>query len=330
MPAFTAQPYVMATCRMAPLTAFADGAPLREAIDANVSQCIALAERAAGDHGARLIVFPQFGLTGYAMVSPEAWHGAALEFPGPELDQIGAAARKAGAWIVVQAPEKHAAFPGRHFLSCAIVGPDGGPVLVYRKNYSLSLRTSPVDVHARFADVFGDDAFFPVARTEIGRLAVTIGAEPHWPEACRSLALRGAEVIANPVAASPLLDYLQRPGARHARPVRAFENTVYLGMANIDGGPQAPPSAIYDYTGADVGRTAGPFVLADIDIAKLHAWREQPSADLLAQIQADTAVRPDPALHWPRDRWPEHAPADFAELVETEAAARRRLRASWR
>ncbi|MFD2137914.1 nitrilase-related carbon-nitrogen hydrolase [Novosphingobium resinovorum] len=171
---------------------------------------------------------------------PEAWHDAAFALPGREIERIAEASRRTGAWIAVQVPERHDAFPGRHFLSCVIVGPDDGIALVHRKGYSLSLRTSPIDVYERFVEVFGKDAFHPVIDTPIGRLGAVIGAELHWPEVCRSLALKGTQVVLNPIAAAPHLDYLQRPGALHVRSVRAFENMVYLATANIAGPADTP------------------------------------------------------------------------------------------
>lgn len=325
-------PYVLAACASAPQCVFANGAVDRAAIDHNIAQTIDLTERAVGDHGARLVVFPQFGLTGYAMVSPEAWHDAAFALPGREIERIAETARRTGAWIAVQVPERHEAFPGRHFLSCVIVGPDDGIALVHRKGYSLSLRTSPIDVHDRFVEVFGERAFHPVIDTPLGRLGATIGAELHWPEVCRSLALNGTQVVLNPIAAAPHLDYLQRPGALHVRPARAFENMVYLATANIAGPTDTPPSTIFDYKGASIARPADGapgITLATIDIAALEDWRGQPSANFLAQIQPATTVHPDPHLHWASNAWPAQAPSTFDDLAAMEANTWRKLNAHW-
>lgn len=327
----TPEPYVVAAAALTPRCVFVDGAVDRAALDHNVAQCVAETRRVVDAHGARLIVFPQFGLSGHAMVPAEAWHEAALDVQGPEIERIAEVARSLGVFIAVQVPERHPSFPGRYFLSCVIVGPQDGVVLVHRKGYSLSLRTSPVDVHDKFVDVFGAGAFHPVADTAIGRLGATIGAELHWPEAGRSLALQGVDVIVNPIAAAPHLDYLHRAGAQHVRSVRAFENMTYLITANI-GAPDAPPSVIHDFKGAQMGGLCAgdPAVtLATVDLGALRSWRDQPSANLLAQIQARTDVQPDPELHWPVNRWPDHAPARFDDLVEAEAAVWQGLRSRW-
>ena len=72
-------PYTMALCRPATGSVFgADGMPLDGALDANIAiACDAIA-RAAGEHGARLVVFAQFAMTGYTPLGPEAWLGAAV------------------------------------------------------------------------------------------------------------------------------------------------------------------------------------------------------------------------------------------------------------
>ncbi|MDE1147229.1 MAG: hypothetical protein PW843_11490 [Azospirillaceae bacterium] len=320
-------PYVIAMCRFAPVRAFAaDGTFLPEALADNVARHCALVERAAGDHGARLVAFPEFALTGHAMLSNDQWVAGSLTFPGPEVERIAQAARRAGAYVVIQAAERHAAFPGRYFLSAAILTPDGGVGLVHRKNYAFSLRTSPIDVHDAFVAAFGPDAFLPVLDTPLGGLGLTIGAEPHWPEAIRSLAMKGAELVINPIAASPQIDYLGRPGAAVVRQARAFENMVYFAMTNVDGGEGAPLPQIYDYKGAVVGEGAGDFTLATVDMAGLRAWRATPAANFLAQIQPihDTALEAAP---WPRNILPDAPAADAARIIGVEAAVWRGMRA---
>ncbi|MDZ5645872.1 nitrilase-related carbon-nitrogen hydrolase [Nitrospirillum sp. BR 11828] len=321
-------PYVMAMCRFAPRRAFAaDGCLVREALADNVDRHCALIERAAGDHGAKLVAFPEFALTGHAMLSNDQWVASSLTFPGPEVDRIADAARRAGVYVVIQAAERHAAFPGRYFLSAAILTPGGGIGLVHRKNYAFSLRTSPIDVYDTFIDAFGPDAFLPVLDTPIGGLAVSIGAEVHWPEAIRSLAMKGAEVVLNPIAAAPLIDYLDRPGAAAVRQARAFENVLYLGMTNIAGDGDAPLPQVYDFKGAAIGAPAvtdDVFTLATVDLAALRTWRATPAANLLAQIQP-IHDSPYDVAPWPRNTLPSAPAASADQIIGVEAAVWRRM-----
>lgn len=324
-------PYVLATCCPNTQTVFDESGAVRaDLVAANVDEHCAQIAQAARDHGARLIVFPEFSLSGYAMVGPQSWHAAALAFPGPETARIAAAARAAGAYVVIQAAERHPAIPGRYFLSAAILTPQGEMGLVYRKHYALSLRTSPNDVHDSFVAAFGSDAFYPVLDTPLGRIGIVIGAEVHWPEATRSLVLKGAEILVNPVAA-PTIDYLYRAGANAVRGVRAFENVAYLAMANIGGG-DAPQSEVYDYHGAAIGVSAGAGggTVATIDLAALRHARAQIAANLVAQIQ--------PAIHedlramplWPANAFADRAPHGFDELGAVERATWERMQAAGR
>lgn len=321
-------PYTAALCRPATQTVFGDGGVMPVALAANVALYCDLIARAADEHGARLVVFPQFSLTHYAPLGTDVWLDAAITFPGPQADAIGAACRKAGVYAVVQTAEKHPAFPGRYFLSSAIFTPEGEVGLVYRKTYAMSLRTSPGDVLDRFIDVFGADALFPVLHTPIGTLATLIGAEVHWPEPVRALALKGAEVICNPVAAVQSIDYLNRAGAEIVRPVRAFENAAYLVMANYADG--AVESAAYDFNGGSIARKVDQtFALATIDIAALRASRAGPTADFLAQIQPDLHRGMYDAPLWPANLFADAAPSGFDALIQQESAVRARLEASW-
>ena len=324
-------PYVAAMCRPETACAFdAGGRIVPELLEVNLAifeDCIA---RAAGEHGAQLIVFPEFALTGYAPNDNAAWVAASITFPGPEAERLAEAARRADAHVLVQAAERHAAFPDRYFLSAAILTPDGRVGMVHRKNYTLSLRTSPIEVHDRFVEVFGPDAFLPVLDTPLGRLGVAIAAEVHWPEAVRSLALKGAEVVLNPIANVSGVDYLARPGAAAVRAVRAFENCLYLAMTNMAGG-EVPP-AVYGPTGASIGQAAdgGLFTLATIDIADLRQLRATGGMNLLAQLQCP--IHADPALPelWPANLLPERPASGFDELMQAEAAAWHRLCATER
>ena len=322
-------PYTAALCRPATQPVF-DGAGgiVAGALAANVALYADLIARAAGEHGARLVIFPQFSLSHYTPLGQAVWLDAAITFPGPEADMLGAACRAAGVYAVVQTAEKHPAFPDRYFLSCTIFTPQGDVGMVYRKNYAMSLRTSPVDVFDRFVDAFGPDAFFPVLHTEIGTLGTLIGAEVHWPEPCRALSLKGMEVLCNPVAAVQSLDYLNRAGADIVRPVRAFENTAYLAMANYADG--AVDSAAYDFNGAPVGQKVDDtFTLATIDIAALRAARAAPTANFFAQIQPDLHRGLYDLPLWPANGFADAAPDGFEALMREETAARLRLEAVW-
>lgn len=291
-------PYVIACAQTAVRTAFRGGSFSKEILEENVDHCSATISSIAAETGAKLIVFPQFCLTGYAVVELAEWIDASVHIPGPETARIAAAAQAAGAYVAISVTEKHASFPGRYFSSVAVIAPDQSIALVHRKNYVLTTRTRPIDVADAFVKEFGEGAFFPVVDTPLGRLGVAVAGEVYWPEAVRALTLRGAEIILNPSSAPPLY-YNQRPAEPFIRPVRAFENLAYLAFVNAGGmrgedgtsstGPDWPPSEIFDYRGARIG-IANPggdqVASATIDLAGLRSAREEPLFNLLAQRQS--------------------------------------------
>ncbi|HWU02253.1 MAG TPA: nitrilase-related carbon-nitrogen hydrolase [Novosphingobium sp.] len=326
-------PYTIVMCRPRTQTVFdADGRADAGLLDANIDIYCDAIGRAAQVHDARLIAFPQFALTGYTPLGGAGWHDASLTFPGPQVERLAQAARAANAYVVVQVSEKHDAFPGRYFLSAAVLTPEGKVGMVYRKNYAMSLRTSPIDVQDRFVEVFGADAFFPVLKTPIGTIGLSIGAEVHWPEQVRALALKGAEIIVNPIAAAPLLDYLQRPGALSVRPVRAFENVAYLAMTNITG-MGGPCPQVWDYNGAPVtqpGEEDIEFTPATIDIEALRVARCAPAANFMAQIQPSIHEAQGSIPAWPRMPFGDGPPADAQALLAAERAVWEQLVAQGR
>ena len=321
------QPYTVALCRPSVPSVFDAQGHVRDgALEHNVGLYCDLIQHAADTFDAKLIVFPQFGLTGFVTLGSSNWEGASMTFPGRELERIGRAAGRAGVYVVVPASEKHGAFPGRYFISAAIMTPSGDLGLTYRKNYTISMRLSPVDVYSRFVELFGHDAFTPVLHTPLGTLGVVIGAEPHYPELTRALALRGAEIILNPIAA-PVLDYMGRPGADHVRAVRAFENVAYL--ASVNGIESAITSQAWDFEGRPIGSSTDDprFTLATIDIDGLRQTRSNPAANLLAQIQPQIADDPRMLPLWPSDAFAESAPSSVNDLLGVEARVWQGLRA---
>jgi hypothetical protein len=122
---------------------------------------------------------------------------------------------------------------------------------------------------------------FPVADTELGRLALIPCGEITVPEVARVLMMQGAEVILHSTN-SP-----RRPAQEAAKVVRAAENMVYLVSANVaegigfswDGSVLGGRSHIIDYLGGTLAYEDGAqettSVSALIDVAALRAARKQ-------------------------------------------------------
>ena len=172
-----------------------------------------------------------------------------------------------------------------------MVAPSGAVVLRYRRLNSMFAPT-PHDVWDRYLEVYGLEAVFPVARTEIGNLACVASEEILYPEIARCHAMRGAEILIHPTSemGSPALT--PKDVAKRAR---AIENMAYVVSANSAGirGTPIPAastdgmSKIIDPTGlvlAEAGPGETMAATAEIDLEALRRLRRRPGmANLLSR-----------------------------------------------
>lgn len=233
----------------------------------------------------RLVVLPEYFLTGFPMgESPAEWSDkAALDMDGPEYAALGEMAQAADSFIAGNAYERDPHFPGLYFQASFVVAPDGRVVLRYRRLISM-FAPSPYDVWDRYINVYGADAVFPVADTEIGRLSAIASEEILYPEIARAHALRGAEIFVH--SSSEVASPLPTP-KNVAKQARAIENLAYVVSANSAGiADIAIPAAstdagskIIDFRGqvlAETGYGESMTANATIDPAALRAWRRRP------------------------------------------------------
>jgi predicted amidohydrolase len=244
--------------------------------------------------GCRLIVLPEYFLTGFPMgESLKDWaEKACLEMSGAEYEALGTIAQKHGIFLAGNAYEVDPHFPGLYFQTCFVLNPSGSVILRYRRLNSLFAPT-PHDVWDHYLEIYGLDGVFPVAKTEIGNLAAVASDEILFPEVTRCLAMRGAEVLIHPTSEI----YGQPRSPKEAAKVsRAVENMMYVisantaGIANsaipiasVDGG-----SKIVDYRGlvlAETGAGESMAAFAEVDLAALRRYRRQPGLSNLLSRQ---------------------------------------------
>lgn len=178
----------------------------------------------------RLVVLPEYCLTGFPMGdSVPGWRDkAALEIDGPEYEALSSIADDFELYLAGNVYEADPYFPELYFQTCFIIGPSGDNVLRYRRLISLNT-PSPYDVWDQYLDRYGLDGVFPVAATELGRLAAIASEEILYPEIARCHAMRGAEVFVHPTSeiGSPTVSTKEL-----ARRARAVENMAYVVSAN--------------------------------------------------------------------------------------------------
>lgn len=223
----------------------------------NLEVCVARLEEAA-TKGAALLVLPECAISGYMFDSAEEAWPFAEGIPGPSTEILGRESRRLGMHVVCGLLERD----GDVMHNAAIfVGPDG-LIGVYRKTH---LPFLGVD---RFV-VAGDE--LPVFETPLGRVGLEICYDLRFPEVTRTLALRGADLIAHPtnfpVAARLQTEFITR--------ARAAENRVYVLTANRIGkerwGEFCGWSQIVDPYGdrlAEAGADEEALLVADYDVQR--------------------------------------------------------------
>jgi predicted amidohydrolase len=217
--------------------------------------------REAADRAARLIIFPECAITGYAFESLEEAAQFAEPIDGPTAEAVARACQQTGLYAVVGFIEKD---ESRYFNAAMLAGPEG-VIGSYRK------------VHMPYigADRFltPGDRPFEVFDLAIGRLGILICYDISFPESARTLKLMGAELIALPTN--------WPPGARRnpefVLNARALENHVNFAATNRVGTERGWPfigrSIVVDFNGDTLveGSDDGEEMLvAEIDFAQAN------------------------------------------------------------
>ena len=224
----------------------------------NLAACLDRLEEAAA-LGCRLLVLPECAISGYMLTDNDEAARLAETVPGPSVEALEGACARLGLHCVAGLLERDGS---RVRNTAVLVGPDG-LVGRYRKTH---LPYLGVDRYAEPGDEPPE-----VFDTPLGRIGIEICYELRFPEVTRSLALRGAEIVAHPTnwptAVRPFADFLTR--------ARAAENHVFLLTANRlgrEGGMDFfGRSQIVDPRGsrlAEAGELGGELVVAEIDPAE--------------------------------------------------------------
>ncbi len=162
-----------------------------------------------------LIIFPELATTGYE--NGVNFTDLAEQIPGYTSNFLGKLAGDYHTHIVVGMVVKHKV-ESVIYNSAVLIGPDGEVMGEYRK------------VHLKGEEkmAFRAGFKFPVFETDFGQVGLLLGWDLAFPEAARSLALDGAEVLA--VCAN-----WEKPHVEEWRAyllARAYENSIFVAGAN--------------------------------------------------------------------------------------------------
>ncbi len=162
--------------------------------EATVDKACQLIDEASRE-GARLIVFPETWVPTYPqwdMRRPDAWlelYRNAVEMPSPTTDRLGAAARKANAYVVIGVNERDAQTKGSLYNSLLYFSPEGTLMGVHRKLVPTSTE--------RLIWGMGDGDGLHVFDTPLGRLGGLICWEHEMTLVKYAMYARGEQVHAS-------------------------------------------------------------------------------------------------------------------------------------
>jgi len=295
----------------------------------------------------RLIAIPEGGLQAFNDEVMDLDHATfantcAIDIPGPETDYIADLAKHWNAYIMGQAKARHEAFPDRFFNVGFAISPQGEIILKHYKLstlYPVEHSVTPHDVWDRWIELYGRnlDAFFPVARTEIGNLAVMMANEGSYPENARGLAMNGAEVVyrasyPHPHTGNEFFEIQSR--------ARALDNNFYVVAPNLatyylDADSELPidtfggRSYIIDYKGRIVGQhlygAGSSYVAGTIDIEAMRHHRTSAQWDnWMKDLRTELYQMVYEEPIYPKNLYAERAPFNHAEfkreVIDTQIA----------
>ncbi|MER7704000.1 carbon-nitrogen hydrolase family protein [Kitasatospora sp. NPDC097605] len=223
---------VAAALRLPRFTAAAvQAAPVYLDTAATVDKAVALIHEAAG-HGASLVVLPEVFVPGYPYwnwtmnpVQGSPWYErlyrASVDVPGPHVDTLRAAARRAGAVVVIGVNERGPDSLGVLHNTLLVIDADGELIGVHRKlvpTWAEKLTWTP-----------GDGSTLRVHRTAVGPLGALACGENTNPLARFTLLAQGellhaASYIALPVAPE---DYDMAEAIALRAAAHCFEGKVF-------------------------------------------------------------------------------------------------------
>lgn len=181
-------------------------------VDRNIKTAVDL----IGSVRADLLVLPELCMTGYLITSRDEIADLAEEIPGGKTTEaLAELARKRSCFLVAGLAERSG---DNLYNSAVLVGPEGY-IGHYRKLHLF------FEENLWFTPGDGDLPVFDLGTTRVG---IMICFDWIFPEAARTLALKGAQVVCHPAN-------LVLPFCQDAMKTRCLENRVFAVTANRTG-----------------------------------------------------------------------------------------------
>jgi predicted amidohydrolase len=236
------------------IASLADGRKAaRKIIDDNLDRAVTLIASACNsERSPDVVVIPEFALQGPPHgETPDEWIDKACEpIPGTITQRLQELARRKGIFIAGNQFDTDARWPGRVFNTCFLIDRAGDVILKFRR-INTAMWTSPHDFMDAYLAEVGLEGAFPVAETELGRIAVIACGEIAVPEVARVFMMRGAEILLHPTNDEG------NAGLEAAKVARAAENMCFVVSANVAAVSASPKTEASRAAGRASSTTSG-------------------------------------------------------------------------
>lgn len=212
------------------------GSPASFDVDANRSYYMDLLERCCVEGKPDVVLMPEvFTAPYFCSRHDQSLFDLAEPIPGPTTDAVAEIAKRHGCYVFASIFEQ--VLPGEYYDSYALVGPDGALVPAEVVG-STAVLPAARKVHIPAIDANGtrtDEKFWfrpgqglSIFRTPFGVIGCLVCYDRSFPEAWRTLALAGAELIVIPVASYGFREEMFLAEIRTS----ATQNGVFAAAAN--------------------------------------------------------------------------------------------------
>jgi predicted amidohydrolase len=241
---------------------------VRHDTSANLAAISEMISEAAAK-GARLIVFPECAVQGYpaGLGQPDLdeYHyylSSAETVPGPATEFLSRAAADHGVQVVIGLTEtSNATGEAAHLYNTVVLVGAEGVLARYRKVHTGGVEKC----------LWNRGRDWTIADSIAGRLGFLVCYDLVFPEAARSLAVGGAQILVTPTAWGKTVDPTFMRGYDLFSRCRALENQLFLISSNLVGGDGLGflgCSRIVSPRGEIMAESQGPgLAIAAIDIA---------------------------------------------------------------